>query len=165
MHPSLRTSWTIIIYCCAEFTQFDKFFTLSYILNAQRSFSSGDPEAVMSVASMNSLEKVSFLSFDRQVLMLYDKWELFQDHCRKEHLEVDASIPVLVKYSENLIDKNLLQRDLTWEKIHCKKAKTALTSQYGNILFFFFLFFLSWHHSDQMSQGSQKSKVCVQILK
>ena len=40
--------------------------------------------------------------------------------------------------------------------------KTALTSQYETL----FLVFLSWNHSDQMSKGSQVTKVtiCVQIL-
>ena len=57
----------------------------------------------------------------------------------------------------------------TWKTL--QECKTVLTSQYYTIFFIFVFFspfvFLSRHHSDQMSEGSQLSKVtlCVQILK
>ena len=47
-----------------------------------------------------------------------------------------------------------------------QECKTALTFVFSFVLFCFFVF-LSRHNSDQMSEGSQVSKVavCVQILK
>ena len=67
--------------------------SLSYILKAHLSFSSGDPLAVMSVAIMNSWPNQS--CYWNKIIEL------------KVYLEVNAAVSIFVKYPENLIHKDL----------------------------------------------------------
>ena len=70
----------------------------SLILKAHRSFSSGVPEPVMSVANMNSCIR-EFMWWGSMPFLTY--WYLIS------HPEVNAAILVFVKDPENLVDKHL----------------------------------------------------------
>ena len=58
-------------------------------------FSSGEPEAVMSVASMNSFEMEHFIL----------TWNTLMEH-EEQYLEIYGTIAIFVEISKDLVDKN-----------------------------------------------------------
>ena len=104
--------------------------SLSYILKAHRSFSSGVPEPVMSVASMNScflFQKIyvfvylyinantsiclyEFVFFPVQFLALFQTDILLWPIPRCPHPEINAAVLIFVKNPEDLINKYLKSR-------------------------------------------------------
>ena len=135
----------------------------SLILKAHRSFSSGVPEPVMSVANMNSC----FREFMWRGSIPFLRYRYLISHP-----EVNAAILVFVKDPENLVDKHLRVNWFSWNNKNISlSAVVSAATMIISIIVFIIIWNLRKHHQQarwasrfELCEPSLRSNIIIQLF-